>query len=430
MAAFSGEALPVLWTGTAGYLRRSVQVERGNDSWRLRYSIWEISIPASVVDGDPNFRAFLERQRPLRDVQTRYSETQNLINLLLAQGCTTIDGTKSTYSMDEVRHIVQAMTAQWYGAYYSHPIWPLLRGCRLSLSQLFAWVLRTYHLSRSAGPTAARGAISSPNQRIREAFLKSSIEEYSHCEIYYCPVHDRFGLQRDWVINLLPSPSSLAFDQHMSIIAEDDWIAHALSAYFQEYTAAFRENAFALYDCLEFAYKLDGFFKGWKDHIGYDLDQTHADDFIGLFSGNDKVDRRSLLGSIEAASATVEFLIGSLDELIGMKPDTPLNALRVPPALLSHDIAETTVIGGIEFSRSLLRTRDHREMIEVLIRYWRNNFDDTVTRWIANDCLPVQFLAENTTRALSFATGHDEVLLLGDYLERFHRNRTNSSESF
>jgi hypothetical protein len=68
-------------------------------------------------------------------------------------------------------------------------------------------------------------------------------------------------------------------------------------------------------------------------------------------------------------------------------------------------------------------------MIDVLQRYWRKNFDQTAVLWVANECLPAEFLAESATRALSFATDHDDVLGLGGYLERFHQKAT-SSRSF
>jgi hypothetical protein len=167
-----------------------------------------------------------------------------------------------------VGYLVGALASNWYGYYYRHSFWDDLRHCRLSIPQVFGWALRTYHLSRSAGVTAAQGAVHSPKRHIRATFLKSALEEYSHCEIYYFPEHPVFGLDREWIKELIPLPSSTAFDHHMSVIAQDDWLAHAISAYFQEYTAAFRENAFALYDRLEAAYGLTGFFKGWKDHMG------------------------------------------------------------------------------------------------------------------------------------------------------------------
>jgi TENA/THI-4/PQQC family len=416
----------LLWAGNGGYLRPSVKVRRDQKSWRLRHSIWELEIPVSATDSNPDLRAFLEGKRSARDINFVHQGEQNLVRLLFAQGCTTIDGTRSSYSMDEVRHVVQAQSAYWYGVYFSHPFWIQLRECRLSLAQLFAWILRTYHLSRSAGPTAARGAISSPNHVIRDVFLKSAVEEYSHCEIYYKPVHDRFGLKKDWVTKLLPLPSSLAFDQHMSVIAEDDWLAHTVSAYFQEYTAGFRENAFALYDRLEAAYGLEGFFQGWKDHIGYDVDQTHADDFLKLIAGSERVYKDDLLRSIRAASSTVEFLIGSLDELILIGADVDLKTFRVSPALLAEEAVNTTVLGGAALAMPLLDAAGEGEIVEILARYLNLKLDQTKIDWIRNECLSDEFLADEAVRALSYATEHENIVAVGAVLEALQQTPNSS----
>ncbi|MDP3859814.1 MAG: hypothetical protein Q8Q73_18800, partial [Stagnimonas sp.] len=312
------------------------------------------------------------------------------------------------------------------GVYFSHPFWTQLRECRLSHTQLFAWILRTYHLSRSAGPTAARGAVNSPNSAVRNAFLKSAIEEYAHCEIYYKPVHDRFGLMKDWVTELLPLPSSLAFDQHMSVMAEDDWLAHTVSAYFQEYTAGFRENAFALYDRLEAGYGLGGFFQGWKDHIGYDVEQTHADDFLDLIAGSERVDKNDLLRSIRAVSSTVEFLIGSLDELASIDADVDLKTLRVSPALLAGKAAETTVIGGAALARSLLRAVGEEEIVELLAQHLNERLDRTKIDWIRNVCLSDKFLEGEALRALSYASDHEGIVAIGAVCEALQEKSSSS----
>lgn len=416
----------LLWAGNGGYLRSSVEVGRDQNRWRLRHSIWELDIPFSAIDSNPDLRAFLEGKRSAREINFAHQRELNLVSLLFAQGCTTIDGTRSSYSMDEVRHVIQALSAHWYGVYFSHPFWEQLRECRLTQTQLFAWILRTYHLSRSAGPTAARGAINSPNDAVRNAFTKSAIEEFSHCEIYYKPVHDRFGLSKEWVTALLPLPSSLAFDQHMAVMAEDDWLAHTVSAYFQEYTAAFRENAFALYDRLEAAYGLEGFFRGWKDHIGYDVEQTHADDFLDLIAGPERVNRNDLLRSIRAASSTVEFLIGSLDELISVGAEVDLRAFRVPPTVLAGGAAETTVIGGLALSKSLMRAAGEEEAVELLAKYSNERLDRAKINWIKNVCLSNEFLAGEALRALSYATDHEDIVAIGAICEALQENSKSS----
>lgn len=210
------------WTGSGGFLRPSVQILRNDQHVKLRHSIWEIEVPKQEIDSDPHFLAFLAGKAQLQQADFTAATSRKLAQLLLLQGGVTFDGSREHYTLTEVRHIVGAAAAHWYGVYYAHQFWERLRNCELSLLQVFGWALRTYHLSRSAGPTAARGAVYSPSPHIRETFLKSALEEYSHCEIYYFPDHPRFGVKAAWIKDLLPLPSGTAFDQHMATIAEDN----------------------------------------------------------------------------------------------------------------------------------------------------------------------------------------------------------------
>jgi hypothetical protein len=200
----------------------------------------------------------------------------------------------------------------------------------------------------------------------------------------------------------------------MSVIAEDDWLAHTVSAYFQEYTAAFRENAFVLYDSLEAAYGLEGFFQGWKDHIGYDVDQSHAGDFLKLIAGPEKVDKGDLLRSIRAASTTVEFLIGSLDELDLIDSEMDIKSFRVSPAILAEEEAvESTVIGGAALARALLAAAGEGETIDMLAQHLKQKLDQPKIDWITNECLSGEFLAAEAVRALSYATEHEDIVSIG-----------------
>lgn len=428
-AAATSRGLPEdLWSGTGGFLRRVVDVQPGRDAWRLRYSIWELEIPTCQVETDPALRGFLERRSRIKGLRLGSEGATNLIHLLGSQGCTTYDGAREDYTLDEVRFIVGALASHWYGLYYSHPFWTELRNCRHSIPQVFGWALRTYHLSRSAGPTAARGAVHSPRPHIRKAFLKSALEEYSHCDIYYFPEHEVFGLDREWVKALLPTPSSTAFDQHMAVMAEDDWLAHAISAYFQEYTAAFRENAFALYDRVEKFYGLTGFFKGWKDHIGYDVHQTHADEFEDLFAGSERIGKPELLRSLDLASVTVEYLIGALDELSALPADVALDAFRVSPSLLERGATRTTVLGGIDAVPAALDFATCSTLARSLTGITSSRFGGLgVIAGTLEGALSPTFLADASTRALSLAVEHDDIILLGAVVESLEANAQRAS---
>jgi hypothetical protein len=340
-----------LRSGPGGFLRSSVNVCASRNSWKIRHSIWELEATPLFVQGRPAFKQFLERRRPIRDLDTKDPEMAKMVHFLTTHGCVTYDGTREKYALREIKYLVRALTSQWYGIYYSHPFWDKLAHCRASLPQVFAWALRTYHLSRSAGATAARGAVYSPEPQIRATFLKSAIEEYSHCERYYFPVHSTFGLEARWVQRLIPFPSSVAFDHQMSVIAEDDWLAHTTVAFFQEYTAQFRDNACALYDRIETTYGLEGFFEGWKEHIGYDVDQSHANDFEDLFAGSLELPRKDVIRSLEAAGITVEYLAISLDELSTVEDTADLRELRASPDLVGDGARQSSVMSVKDLAR-------------------------------------------------------------------------------
>jgi TENA/THI-4/PQQC family protein len=414
-----------LWSGTGGFLRPSVGVVRLDGYIRVSHSIWQLDVPDRFTEADRDVLELLDRRKPLRDVTVRSQKAENLFRILAHQGCFTYDGTKERYSLDEVRYVATALVAQWYGLYYSHPFWNKLGGCQLSIPQLFAWALRTYHLSRSAGPTAARGVVHSPDTRVRNAFSKSAIEEYSHCETYYLPVHGVFGLEEGWIKKLLPLPSSTAFDQQMSVIAEDDWLAHTVVAYFQEYTAAFRENAFELYDRLEAAYALDGFFSGWKNHIGYDVDQTHCDDFGDLLTGDDEVSRERLLESLEAASNTVQFLISAIDEVDACKANMSLKEFRVSPSLATVGAQRSSILGGVDDIGEPLGKVTWAEMCTYIaqvafrtLEHRRRQLSEVLAVVLSRPTL-----SDLVMRALSRTSSHDSVVASGCILEEAQRLR-------
>ncbi len=410
------DTLPGLWSGRGGFLRPSVAVQPDHDEWRIVHSLWELAIPDEVIRSEPHLREFLERTRPAGGVNPKSAEVVRLIQLFLSQGCTTYDGTRSFYTLSEIRHLVSASCNQWYGRYYEHPYWADLRECRLTVPQLFAWVLRTYHLSRSAGPTASRGAIHSRNPLARIAFAKSAVEEYSHCESYYLPHHPSFGLDRAWVVRLVPTPSSAAFDHQMSTMAEDDWLGHAWVGFFQEYTASFREQAFSLYDRLETAYQLTGFFDGWRDHIGYDITHTHADDFEDLFAGHSEIGRGDLQRSLANASATIEYLLGALDELAELPERFDLRRYRAP-LLRSEALPGTDLLfGRLHDVAGLCATETTSDLCRVLIEL---AFSDRGDDGRVHTGLSAATLADLAFRALSVAECHDDTILLGKWLEVF-----------
>lgn len=388
--------------GGGGFLRASVATSQSPDNWSIAHGLWEISIPRDAVDRPDQLDRLLRRELPVATMDLSSSGSAALVRLLIAQGCLTYDGSRADFGAEEVRYITGAAMMPWYGAYYAHPFWAELEACRLSTTQLFGWMLRTYHLSRSAGVTAARGALHSESGEARATFLRNAIEEFAHCEEHYLPCHPRFGLSPAQIKSLVPLPSSTAFDDRMSIIAEDDWLAHAIVAFFQEHTASFRANAFTLYDKLSGHYGLGGFFDSWKAHVGYDVDRTHAQQFESLL-GSRRVGRGELLQSLGAAAATVEHMIATLDELSSIDPSQDLVSFRTPFGQGAR-LPPTTPDDPWAWAAWLVDTwSSHTSRREPL-------------KDVPGAALDAGSLGPLLLRALAHAEDHDDVLFLGKAL--------------
>jgi len=384
----------------------------------MRHSIWELELPAEFVAREPQFRSFLERRACIREITSQNSGMVDLVRLMVGQGCVTYDGTKDAYSLTELDYVFRALIFRWYGGYYAHPFWNKLNSCQVSIPQLFGWMLRTYHLSRSAGMTAARGSVYSTSPAARATFFKSAIEEYSHCEDYYLPKHPVFGLDERWIKKLIPFAASTAFDQQMATIAEDDWLAHAMVAFFQEYTAAFREDSFRLYDMLSAAYGLGDFFDGWKRHIGYDVNHNHAEEFEELLSGVESFPRSSILCSFDAAAMTVEYLIAALDELLSIGTAVDLREFRVSPELATAGATRTTLLGGV-LLEAVNGKSNWNEICNTVVHIVsdaagsrKKEILGAIRRTLAGSELIHLLL-----RALARCYEHDQIMLIGAILE-------------
>jgi hypothetical protein len=412
--------LPGIHSGSGGFLRQSVKILHDEDSLRLRHAIWEMELPSSLLSVQPTLRSFLERRSPIESLLAENSPSSNLAKLWVSQGCVTYDSSRIEYSLNEIGYFVRALSAQWYGIYYSHPFWARLSACELAMSQLFAWILRTYHLSRSVAATAARGALSGDNLKAQTIFLKNLLEEYDHCEVHYLPQHERFGLSKASVQELLPLPSSTAFDHQMGRIAKEDWLAHGIVAYFQEYTSAFRENAFALYDRIECNYELHGFFDSWKRHVGYDLDNNHSNDFESLFSGEECLPLGHVIDSLEAAATAVEYLLGSLNELNAIGQEVDIRTYRSVPSLLKHGGMATSVLGGIGDLSPILACDTHLEIGKMIAHLTFNASSPeecSAIEDLARSVLNGTGLRDDILHALSYAFEHAALITLGRLLE-------------
>lgn len=364
----------------AGYLRRSVEVERNGDCLELRFSLWSLTIPVDYIELDSSLAAFFRRELPAISVRDTRVPSRNLLALLEAQGCLASAQTPSI-PLGEVGKLFHAIAAEWYQDYYSHRLWPMLREGAVNRSQLDAWMLRTYFLSRSAGVTAARCASLCSEPRIRALFAHNAIEEFDHCDRYY----KHHGV----VVDAMAPVSSIAFDQQMMRLAEADWLAHVFVALFQEKTAAFIRNAKSLYDRLAQRYSLGDRLEPWKEHIAFDIGHGHADAFAKVFNNDTCIERGHFLASVEHARITVCYLLGGLEQIL--RDDDGTSAISIPR------------LAGGSFADALASFRDATRP--------RPQAEQQFTS-LADRLQPLAF------RALSYCTTHEEILLLGRLCEQ------------
>lgn len=265
-------------TKPAGYLRKGVTVRRDGLKVVLEHALWTLEVPAVWVDSVPGLGGVFERQIPVTQLGANGRELDGFVTLLREQGCLSYRDCDS-YTLREVKELFQHLSGAWYGRYYAHPLWDRLRAGSVSRNGLVSWLLYTYHLSRSAAMSASRSVSYLTQPTLRAVFAESAIEEYAHCEEYFFVRHPSLPLDDATVRRTVHLPASVAFDQQMLRMAEQDWLGHVLAGFFQESTARFYDECRRFYSMVGDSYGLPGFFRNWEAHIEIDLTEGHADDF-------------------------------------------------------------------------------------------------------------------------------------------------------
>lgn len=148
--------------GPSGFLRDSATLVETDGEVVIRYALWELSLPRDWVVTHVGLRRFLDRQLGCEEIGDGDPQVRNVILALALQGCLTADGGRDNYSLRDVRELFRPLCYQWYGQYYSHPLWNRLREGTLSQNGLVAWMIHNYHVSRSVGMTDARCAVRLP----------------------------------------------------------------------------------------------------------------------------------------------------------------------------------------------------------------------------------------------------------------------------
>jgi TENA/THI-4/PQQC family protein len=298
-----------------GFLRQSVEVSESGDMVSLAHPCWKLDLPRQWVSGAPDLEKFLHRRVTVSQVESHRTETGNLLRLLEAQGCLTFMDNVESYSLQEIRPLFTAIRNEWYGIYYRHPVWNLLRQGSLSKNGLVTWLIYNYFLSRSAGNSSARFATRSKNPAFGRTFYREALEEYSHFSDYYFLHHAQLNLPDAAVDRYVQLPASQAFCQQMLRMAETDWLAYILIAFFQESTIQFSDDCRTFYNEVEKSYGLKHLFDPWWKHIELDIEFTHAKKLEKIFEADERVSTSEVIRSLTSAWIAFRFLVLALDQI-------------------------------------------------------------------------------------------------------------------
>jgi hypothetical protein len=404
-----------------GFLRQSVEVSEFGDVVSLAHPCWKLDLPLQWVSSVPDVEKFLHRRLTVSQVVSPRTETGNLLRLLEAQGCLTFMDDVESYSLQEIRPLFTAIRNEWYGVYYRHPIWNLLRKGSLSKNGLVTWLIYNYFLSRSAGNSSARFATRSRNPAFGRAFYRETLEEYSHFSDYYFVRHAQLNLPDAAVDRYVQLPASLAFCQQMLRMAETDWLAYILIAFFQESTIQFSDDCKAFYNEVENSYGIKHLFDPWWKHIELDIEFTHAKKLEKIFESDQRVSTSEVIRSLTSAWIAFRFLVLALDQIIieGQRGASVL--LRSPIADRILDPANNALVKNCTHLTQFVQLPTLHTAHDVYSAMSRRQLIGTPEAGRDTTSADVQFLrldlVRSIYRALSYAETGEEVVALGRIAE-------------
>jgi hypothetical protein len=384
----------------------------------LQHAVWTLEVPAAWVDSVPGLDAVLERRAPITELSADGRELAGFVTLLREQGCLSYPD-RSSYTLRQVKELFQHLSGAWYGRYYAHPLWDRLRTGTLSRNGFVAWLLYTYHLSRSAAMSASRSVAHLGDPALRAVFAESALEEYSHCEDYFFVRHPSLPLDDAQVRRTVHLPASVAFDHQMLRIAEEDWLGHVLAGFFQESTARFYDECRRFYAVVGDRYDVPGFFRSWEAHVEIDLHEGHADDFGRVLESEEHVVRDDVLHSVGNAWLVFRCLLAGLDEILAADRDDDLVLLRLP---VEDGVLDADSTALLEPYRHLLPDPPVRVEARSAAETYKALEELGLTvppsspvgeppagddRFLSHDVVRSLF------RCLSHSTEHEEILLFG-----------------
>ncbi len=363
-------------------LRPEVAVRRSEESVEIAYALWKTSIPLTSVSGSEGLNLLL-CDRSI-DVSRLDGSGTAVASLLEAQGCF-IPRAPQQFASHDVLEYFNPVRSLLYANYYAHPLWDTIRSGAATHGQLISWMIHNYHVSRSAGPIAARMSMRADGIRVREFFREDALEEYWHCDAFYFVEAPEFSLIPREVKSYIPLPASTAFEDIALNTAENDWLGHLLLAYFQESSIIFRNESECFYDDVERLYRLPNFFTGWRRHMSLDIDEGHADGLASMFENDKPVKLNQMNAAIRRVQLAHCYLYAALTQAASQPSGA---AEAVAARLPSHFQAPPNIVDEIP-------SKDQKIL--------------------------VQALREASYRVLAHARQHDDIIAAGRAAEQLTR---------
>ena len=396
-----------------GRLREGVRVMEVDGEVVVHHHFFELALPRNWVNRTPEIRAILGREIHVDDLTSENREVKGVVEFLSAQNCFFRSKAKAAYSLREVKEIFEPIAVAWYADYYRHPLWNRLRRGELNLNGLAAWAIHNYHVSRAAGKSGSRCASRFPRKELRGFFRADVLEEYWHCDAFYFVRHPSLSISDRQVKEYVPLPASLAFEQHTVWVAESDWLAHLLISYFQESSIRFYSDCQDFYREVETAYSLPGFFKNWTAHMGLDFDHGHAENFVKLFDSDETVSHAALVASLSGAWFAFAFLYAALDQI---SEEAARNTAVIPRNPIAGGLMDPSANSLSPVAKEL-QARDLRRLANELAASLPPFAGAADERGSLRDAL-----GDSLFHAMSCATAHDEIILLGKLIEDLARS--------
>lgn len=407
-----------------GYLRDSVEVRATAKGVELRFSVWSVDIPQDTLLTQPRLGAFLRREIDAHELAADSREAANLVTVLDQQGCLVPGEEKPRYTHDEVLRFGIGFCNEAYGRYYGHPLWTAMRHQQIPYPLIRHWAARAYFRSRFAGVTAAAACLHAPDATVQNTFLKNTLEEYAHCEVFYRPPPPLFPHPLGYTAGVAPTGSDLAFDQQMLHLARHNWLGHLLVAMCQERTSAFQENACQLYERVEKRLEMPDVLQGWRQHIELDKHCDHEADLYALLQRPGHADHALLRSALDEASFTVDLLIDGLTDTLtqGMSGRNP-RARVTGPHLLAQHVTGLTALSSVV--GHAIRSKTACGLIAELIELVTGH--PTGASWLADATPLMESLVERslvrlTLQSLTQSNGHSEILCTGAVLDAATRD--------